>query len=181
MSELPVKAKAPTRVSFAGGGTDIAPYVSDYGSHVLSAALKLYMRATCGTLERGTSEIELLLSDITRKAIKITSDVVATSGLGGSASAFVAGLKAAFPELERDRLVSLAIFLERKVLRITGGIQDQYCATYGGLLFLTTEGGETEIERMEAPEDFAESLLLIYTGHRTQAGKTTCRQWKLLH
>ena len=41
-----VRAKAPLRISFAGGGTDVEPYPSEHGGCVLSATIDLYAFAS---------------------------------------------------------------------------------------------------------------------------------------
>ena len=35
-------ARAPTRISYAGGGTDMEPYSAEYGGMVVSAAIDKY-------------------------------------------------------------------------------------------------------------------------------------------
>ena len=41
-----IKSKAPLRISFAGGGTDIEPYVSLKGGKVISATINRYAYTT---------------------------------------------------------------------------------------------------------------------------------------
>ena len=41
-----VRARAPLRVSFAGGGTDVPPFPADEGGLVLSATIARYAHAT---------------------------------------------------------------------------------------------------------------------------------------
>lgn len=40
--ELNVSARSPLRISFAGGGTDVEPFASQYGSAIVSATINLY-------------------------------------------------------------------------------------------------------------------------------------------
>lgn len=167
---MTVYSRAPLRLSFAGGGTDVEPYVSDYGGYILSAAIKLYSRAIYGLQHTPENEIEKLLSEISGKDLKILTDVHEASGLGGSSTCFVAGLKAAYPELQREQIARLAFYLERNVMKIPGGLQDQYCATYGGMLFMTIEGRTVYLDEMELPETVARLLLLVYTGARKVSG-----------
>lgn len=166
-----VKTKAPVRLNFAGGGTDIEPYINDYGSYVLSASIKLYCRASVLEVYEPNNDIEHTLFQMARKTVKIISDIQPTSGLGGSASCFVAGLKALFPQLDKLQLARMAFYLERKVMNITGGNQDQYCAAFGGINFIVNENGKVEINKLEVPRYLSNYLVLIYMGNREASGK----------
>lgn len=180
-------ARAPLRINFAGGGTDVEPYISDYGSYILSAAIKFYSTITFGDDYIPSLIIEVILSELGNKPIRILSDVPSTSGLGGSGCCFVAGLKAIYPQLDKEQIAQLALYLEQKVLKNTTGNQDQYCAAFGGLLFLTTENNETEVEQLPIPETLARRLILVYTHQRNIDGKAiidsqnTITNTKLLH
>ena len=81
-----MRAKAPLRINFAGGGTDCEPYVSDYGSYILSAAIKMYSTVVLDGFYVPKLPIEILLSEISSRSVHILSDVPKTSGLGGSGS-----------------------------------------------------------------------------------------------
>jgi D-glycero-alpha-D-manno-heptose-7-phosphate kinase len=53
-----VRAKAPLRVSFAGGGTDVTPFPETEGGLVLSATIDRYAYGSLRTREDGTISIE---------------------------------------------------------------------------------------------------------------------------
>lgn len=126
-----VRARAPARISFAGGGTDLTYFFSRLNGLVLNAALARYAVATL--LPRTTPDIDIYLNDLgthqhfsslseindyseqslvsaTVSLIKpqfgfeihISSDFPVGSGLGGS-SAVTTSVIAAFNELRTDR------------------------------------------------------------------------------
>ncbi len=166
-----VRTKAPMRLNFAGGGCDLEPYVSDYGAYVLSAAIKYYARAIRLPEYVPANELETLLSRMAgSEYIKIINDVPAMAGIGGSASCFVAGIKAIYPTLNQEQMAQLAFYLEREVMGVNGGIQDQYCAVYGGLLYLIVQGRKVEISKLNIPAGLADLLVMIYVGKREHKG-----------
>ena len=48
--------KAPLRVSFFGGGTDLPLFYKKYSGHVISAAIKKYVYVTIKTQEKYFNE-----------------------------------------------------------------------------------------------------------------------------
>ena len=56
-----IRAKAPLRISFAGGGTDVEPYPSEHGGAVLSATIDLY--AFASLTPRDDGEYQVLTDD----------------------------------------------------------------------------------------------------------------------
>lgn len=114
-----IRSRAPTRISFAGGGTDVPPYCDEHGGCVVSAAINRYAYSTLEP--RNDQEIHIESGDFFKKlrfldvneitynneldilkaAVKnlntrrmgfnlfMKTNVPPGSGLGGSASAFV--------------------------------------------------------------------------------------------
>lgn len=55
-----VRARAPLRLGFAGGGTDVAPYRSLYGGEVLNATIALYAHSFIELLDDPVLELRAL-------------------------------------------------------------------------------------------------------------------------
>lgn len=161
-----VITKTPLRVSFAGGGTDIAGYYSKYGTGaVLSGAMSKYVyvsahqyffengiRAHYSKVELDVTDINDIQNPIIRESLRLanvtkgielsTVAEVPARGTGlGSSSSFAVGLLNAIHTWKGDKidektLAEEAIYMERTVLKEAGGKQDQYVAAYGGLLLM---------------------------------------------
>ena len=160
-----ITAKAPLRISFAGGGSDIPAWYERHGGCVLSATIKRY--ATVTTTQNG----EL--------TIKVKSDCPPGSGLGGSSAVAVAMVAATGKRFGVERgleeIVQAAIAMERGYLRVAGGEQDHYSAAVGGLNFM--EWGHQfgscspVVTKQQVPPDLSKWLHLVFTGKaRTDAG-----------
>ncbi len=151
--------RVPLRVSLFGGGTDIDPFMTDYGGKVLSLTIDKYIYLSAHPLvessdillkysrnERVTdsSEIKhnvfrLISHDYELKGIDIavSSDIAAGTGLGSS-SAFTVGLvhlvesyQGNFPS--KRYLADKACEIEIDQLGEPVGLQDQYASAFGGL------------------------------------------------
>ncbi len=61
-----VRAKAPLRISFCGGGTDVSPYPEERGGVVLSATIDKYTYASLRALTVPTIRVTSLDADLTR-------------------------------------------------------------------------------------------------------------------
>lgn len=160
---MKVHAKAPLRISFCGGGTDIPAWSDKHGGVVLSAAIKRYAHAIKCPRPQPGWEIN--------QATQITywADVPRGSGLGASSALSVAILAAtdAYHGLERDRseLAREAYRQERGYLRQAGGKQDHWASAFGGLnVWRFTPEGEVLCYPRPVPEGLEESLLLVWTG-----------------
>jgi len=174
-----VRSRAPVRIDFAGGWTDVAVFADGVGGAVVSATIDKYVHGRMRTMDGdppGTepvghaapdSELQVPGEGIT---VAYRSDLPAGSGLGTSATLNVVWLSLvrARPVDKADRatLAELAYDLER-ILGILGGRQDQYASAFGGVNYLTF-GSTTGVERLDLdPRVIAEledRLVLCYTG-----------------
>lgn len=153
--------RTPFRVSFAGGGSDIASFYTKHGGCVLSTAINKYMYISVHpsfdaeetVLKYSETEIVKdikdikhkyfcqVLSDLNVKGVEIvsTADVPAGTGLGSSSSFTVGLLHSLYAYkgiyVSKERLAAEACETEIGRLQNPIGKQDQYAAAYGGLNF----------------------------------------------
>jgi len=153
--------RTPFRVSFAGGGSDIASFYEKHGGCVLSSSINKYMYISVHpsfelqdtVLKYSETEIVKDVSEIHHKYFKSvldmlrisgveivsTADIPAGTGLGSSSSFTVGLLHALYSYkgkfVSKEKLAGKACEIEIDVLKNPIGKQDQYAAAYGGLNF----------------------------------------------
>jgi D-glycero-alpha-D-manno-heptose-7-phosphate kinase len=157
------KAKAPMRIGFFGGGTDVSPYAEEHGGKVLNCTIDKYVRCMLRSNgEAGITIRSLDLEAVSRnltgrwegrldlpqavldampaaQGVEVTmfSDVPPGSGLGSSSALVVSMLRllctAYNLPMDPHSLAELAYRIERVDLGIPGGRQDQYAAAFGGM------------------------------------------------
>jgi D-glycero-alpha-D-manno-heptose-7-phosphate kinase len=156
-----VMSRTPTRISFAGGGTDMAEfYGAGYGA-VLSTTIDKYVYVTVkrhGPVfqeqyrlnyyeAENVSSLDEIRNAIARECLRlisvdpplyisVISDLPAASGLGGSSS-FAVGLLKALHAMRGERvspaqIAEEAVHIEVDVLKRPIGKQDHVAAAFGG-------------------------------------------------
>ncbi len=210
-----IRSKAPLRVGFAGGGTDVSPYCDEYGGAVLNATIDMFAYCTLEPRDDGKiifsardidvyeeydSEIELYINSklvlhkgiynrivkeyngLKPLAFKMTtySDAPPGSGLGSSSTMVVAILKAYMEWLnlplgEYD-MAKLAYSIEREDLKLSGGKQDQYAATFGGFNYIEFFDDQRVVVnplriKNWIKNEVENSLILCYTGTSRDSAK----------
>ena len=187
-----ILARAPLRISLAGGGTDLDSYSSQYGGLVLSAAIDKYVyvgihsRFIDKFLIRysKTEEVEtideiqhtivreaLSWMEVKERNLEITSlaDIPAGTGMGSSGSFAVALLKALAVhrnvECGRIGAASVACEIEIDILKEHVGRQDQYIAAYGGLQQMDFKGERVRVSPIamaDGVKSHLEESLLLF-------------------
>src|SRR5574344_1498179 len=154
-------ARAPFRVSFCGGGSDIPSFYEKYGGCVISTTIRKYVYLAINeafnkdsiTLKYSQTEIvddvnkiqhrifRQVLKDFNVKGVEITSmaDIPSGTGLGSSSSFTVALLRLLYAYSEKAvstyKLAKEACEVEINQLGNPIGKQDQFAAAFGGLRY----------------------------------------------
>lgn len=154
--------KTPFRVSFCGGGSDIADFYREHGGCVLSTTINRYMylaihpyfdenktslkysqNETVDNLDHIQHSIfRCVLGQKQIHGVEITSTADVPSGTGlGSSSSFTVGLLHTLAcykgkYLSKGALAAEACQVEIEKLGAPIGKQDQYAAAFGGLNFI---------------------------------------------
>ncbi|MDD5219991.1 MAG: hypothetical protein PHV11_05475 [Candidatus Bipolaricaulis sp.] len=167
-----ITTRAPTRIGLFGGGTDLEPFVSNYGGRVLNMAINIYHKVT---ITKGEAEIpdNPLIKQILScykgvGGIKITNSFngISSAGLGSSASLSVALIGALNEYLGIKSIkaqVAEQAWRAEKDLGWVSGKQDQYASVCGGINLFTFQSESVTWLPIES-EGFAEWCLLVYTG-----------------
>jgi len=202
-----LRARAPLRVSFAGGGTDVPPFPRIEGGAVLSATISSFAYSTLRprndnlvtvkSLDFGLSvnfgiddpivfdgELDLPKAAISRVMshpgarrssgfdLFLHTNAPPGSGLGSSSAVVVCvvGVVAEHCGLDLTsyEIAEMACLLEREDLGISGGLQDQYAAAFGGFNFMEFTGDEVLVNPLRVHEstvrELEHNMLLAYTG-----------------
>ena len=202
------RSRAPLRIGFAGGGTDISAYSDIYGGNILNGTISMYAYATIeadyeqgkiilDSADRGKTFVydsakrlsydgnfdlikgvyNRIIKDFISKPLsfKLTTYVDAPPGSGlGSSSTLVVAVIGAFAEwlklpLGEYDIAHLAYEIERIDMKMLGGKQDQYAATFGGFNFMEFFKEDKVIVNplrinQEYLDELSLNLVLYYTG-----------------
>jgi len=185
-----IVARAPTRLDFGGGWTDVPPYCDREGGAVCSVAITRFATATAASSEAAGRKVgadvrppDPIVSAALRRAripgaiATIATDFPAGAGLGGSSACGVAlaGALAALAgeTLDLGALAARSRATEVEELHVLGGYQDHYAAAFGGALLLTfgdCVGVEPLAMSQTAAADLARRGVLLYTGESRLSG-----------
>ena len=189
-----VVARAPTRIDFGGGWTDVPPYCDNEGGFVCNVAINRYATATvtgggppatsrpASPVSRPGRDSSLIAAALRRShthdvAVSLENDFPVGAGLGGSsaASAAVLGALAVWrgESWGAREIAEEGRQIEVEDLGVAGGRQDHYAATHGGALALTFTTS-VAVRRIPLTDGTRAELerraLLLYTGESRISG-----------
>lgn len=188
-----IVTRAPTRIDFGGGWTDVPPYSDEMGGYVCNVAINRYATVTVtrdADGDSGAQAAEAGDRSIANAAarrfrmpdahIDIQSDFPMGAGLGGSSAVGVATV-AAFAAARGEKMMPTAIAeLSREIeisdLGIAGGRQDHYAAAYGGALGLRFSHNRVDVRNIalshKAKTEIERRCIIIYSGQSRISGDT---------
>jgi D-glycero-alpha-D-manno-heptose-7-phosphate kinase len=148
------QVKAPVRIDFAGGTTDISPFKDKYGGAVLNAAIDKYI-------------IGKLVATDKKVGLEYSGNIPTSSGLGTSGVMNLVWLSLISKTKNKIELAEKVYDLEQ-TMGLVGGKQDQYAGALGGINFLEFRGDKVKVSRLKLSQglirELESKLVLVYTG-----------------
>ena len=169
------------RLSLAGGGTDVEPYSSRFGSEILNFTIDKFITSEVITssnnkfslsingennsifVNKLRDQIQKWLPKMKKKEIdglevQINSPVRPGSGLGASSAMVVATITLLNEylclDLDKLEIAKQALFLERQGMQIEGGFQDQFSASFTGFNHISYYNNTFSINHLSLRPDF---------------------------
>jgi D-glycero-alpha-D-manno-heptose-7-phosphate kinase len=187
-----IVTRAPTRIDFGGGWTDVPPYCDEMGGFVCNLAISRYATVSVARGDRRDTRNDSNAADLaianaaTRRfdmhdvTVSVRSDFPIGAGLGGSSAAgvaTVAALAAACGEtMTPTAIAELSREIEIGDLGIPGGRQDHYAAAYGGALGLRFSANHVDVRPIaltaQMRAEIEERCIIVYTGQSRISGET---------
>jgi D-glycero-alpha-D-manno-heptose-7-phosphate kinase len=180
-----IVARAPARLDFGGGWTDVPPYGEEMGGFVCNVAITRHAVVTLRENLDSTPPPDDLTRAAMRRAqlhrvsIESTTAIPPGAGLGGSSAVGIA-LQAAIASwrnefVEREELVRRSRAVEVEELGVAGGWQDHYAAAFGGVLGLTFTD-RVSVRHLPVDDALVAALerrcIVAYTGESRISGVT---------
>jgi D-glycero-alpha-D-manno-heptose-7-phosphate kinase len=186
--------RAPTRIDFGGGWTDVPPYSEREGGFVCNLAIARYATVLLAPADssdnaslsadrardRPLVEAAVRRAGISGADVALYNDFPVGAGLGGSSAAGVAladSLSRCVGEvLDPAALAERSRATEVEELGIAGGRQDHYASAFGGALALRFSDRDTKVHSIpltrEAREELEQRCIVVYTGESRISGDT---------
>jgi len=162
------RVKAPVRIDFGGGTTDVEPFPTKYGGCVLNAGISNHVVGELDTSSKGV-------------ALSYSENIPTSSGLGTSSVMNVVWLSLISQKRFKDDKDKMALAEEvyriEQAMGLVGGKQDQYAGALGGINFMEfKKNNKVKVHRLKLKpsviKELENSLILVYTGKPHFSGDT---------
>jgi D-glycero-alpha-D-manno-heptose-7-phosphate kinase len=190
-----ILAKAPLRVSFFGGGSDIPTHFAKWGGATISTAIDKYVYVAVMytphdhikisySKQECVTDVEYIQNEIVRNALRffgIKSNIEITSfadiptignGLGGSSAFTCALIKALSAYLGYEYvnpylIAKTACHIEIDLCGWKIGMQDQFASAFGGMNYIeyTNELGNNRVDVKRLDSNSIENYMILIPTH----------------
>ena len=190
-----ILAKAPLRVSFFGGGSDIPTHFAKWGGATISTAIDKYVYVAVMytphdhikisySKQECVTDVEDIQNEIVRNALKffgIKSNIEITSfadiptignGLGGSSAFTCALIKTLSAYLGYEYvnpylIAKTACHIEIDMCGWKIGMQDQFASAFGGMNYIeyTNELGNNRVDVKRLDSNSIENYMILIPTH----------------
>lgn len=190
-----ILSKAPLRVSFFGGGSDIPTHFAQWGGATISTAIDKYVYVAVMhtphdhikisySKQECVTDVEDIQNEIVRNALKffgIKSNIEITSfadiptignGLGGSSAFTCALIKALSAYLGYEYvnpygLAKTACHIEIDLCGWKIGMQDQFASAFGGMNYIeyANELGNSRVDVKRLDSNSIENYMILIPTH----------------
>lgn len=194
-----ILAKAPLRVSFFGGGSDIPAHYLQWGGSTISMAIDKYVYVAVGKTPQNHIKVNYSKQELVTKVDDIQNDIVKNAlhyfgiksnieittfadiptvgtGLAGS-SAFTCALVAALAEYcgykrySEYELAEAACHIEILMCGWNIGKQDQYASAFGGMNYIRYLNSDRVLVNKINPNGIETCMVLIPTNIQRHAAE----------
>lgn len=159
------RVRAPVRLDFGGGTTDIKLFTLKHVGAVLNAGISPHIYGK-------------LMADRDDVGLEYHGEVPTSSGLGTSGVMNLVWLSLISKTKDKKELADRVYGLEQS-MGLVGGKQDQYAGAFGGINFLEFKGDKVKFEQLKLPRKFVKklesNLVLVYTGKPHFSGDSNKR------
>lgn len=158
------RVRAPVRIDFAGGTTDIFPFTHKYGGAVLNASINHYVYGKLIATSKSTK-------------LEYHADIPTSSGLGTSSAMNVVWV-ALISKLREKREIADSVFKIEQSISTSkvNGKQDMNAAAYGGINLMEFKGESVKVNSVKLSKDeireLENNLVLVYTGKPHLSGNS---------
>ncbi|MDD5192684.1 MAG: hypothetical protein PHH54_03640 [Candidatus Nanoarchaeia archaeon] len=150
------KVRAPVRIDFAGGTTDISPFRDKYGGCVLNATINRYVYGKLIATDKKTE-------------LEYHADIPTSSGLGTSSAMNDVWVALITHHTDKNKIAEAVFKIEHAIKESSiNGKQDQYAAAFGGINFMEFSGDKVKVTKLNLSsnliKELEQKLVLVYIG-----------------